>query len=137
MGINDFNQNQNMNYLNLSTYNNGNENVNNGNENIFNSNTNYINQNNNLKKFTYNLKESNNPDKNIILTMSTPQFNQIRDLEVKISQNLNEIIQSQKWLNPKNIYRILFDNRILNLNQTLLQQGLINNSKIDIYFGNN
>ena len=137
MGINDFNQNQNMNYLNLSTYNNGNENVNNGNTNIFNSNTNYINQNNNLKKFTYNLKESNNPDKNIILTMSTPQFNQIRDLEVKISQNLNEIIQSQKWLNPKNIYRILFDNRILNLNQTLLQQGLINNSKIDIYFGNN
>ena len=80
------------------------------------------------------MKESNNPDKRIILTVSSPQLNQNRDLEVNLDQNLYEIIQSQKWLNQKNIISILFDNRMLNWNQTLLQQGLIKNSKIDIYF---
>ena len=134
MNVNGFNQNQNMNHFNSSTYNNGNQIINNGNMNLFNNNTNYINQNNNLKKFTYNLKESNNPDKRIILTVSSPQLNQNRDLEVNLDQNLYEIIQSQKWLNQKNIISILFDNRMLNWNQTLLQQGLIKNSKIDIYF---
>ena len=134
MNVNGFNQNQNMNHFNSSTFNNGNQIINNGNMNLFNNNTNYINQNNNLKKFTYNLKESNNPDKRIILTVSSPQLNQNRDLEVNLDQNLYEIIQSQKWLNQKNIISILFDNRMLNWNQTLLQQGLIKNSKIDIYF---
>ena len=136
MGINGFNQNQNMNNFNSPTYN-INQSINNGNANLFNNNTNYINQNNGLKKFIYNLKESNNPEKNIILTLSSPQLNHYSSLEVNLEQNLNEIIKSQKWLNQKIIKSIQLNNRMLNLNQPLFQQGLIENSRIDIYFENN
>ena len=129
MAINDFNQNQNMNYFNSSSFNN-----NNGNIQFFGSNTNYLDQNNTIKNFAFNLMESNNPDNKIKIILSSPELNLFYDIEASSDENLSEIIKSQKWLREKNIESIKLDNRNLDLDKPLGQQGLISNSRIDIYF---
>lgn len=135
MDFNGLNQNQNMNYFNSPTFNNGNQRINKENINAFNSNTNYINQN--IRRFSYNLKESNNPQSIITLNLSSPNLTNFVTLEAKLDQNLSEIIQSQKLIDQRNIEFVKLNNRKLDLNKPLFQQGLYNNAKIDIFFKNN
>ena len=152
-----FNNNRDNNYYNYQNIDYNNQNMNNNmnlinnnksiNKNILRNRANNANKNNlsnnklnsfnNFSAFKTNIKESVFSNDEICLSLYSDQLNKESKMEVKIDQKLRNVIEIFKtydWVNQYPIKNIHIDGVNLNLDKTLIEQGIFKDTRIKIEF---
>ncbi len=92
---------------------------------------------NNFSVFKNNIKESVFSNDEICISLYSDQLNKESKMEVKIDQKLRNVIdifKTYNWVNKYPIKNIHIDGVNLNLDKTLIDQGIFKDTRIKIEF---